>query len=305
MRVLVTGASGLLGAHLAAAFSGRHEVVGVDRHPGWGDAPIRWIEADLTGQGFAARLVREEKPQIILHCAAMANVDACEKNPEAALRANAGMTRELAVSAPDGSLFVYISTDGLFRGDRPFVDESVPPAPKTIYGRTKLQGEAEVRQACPRHLVVRTNFYGWSSGRKKTAAEWLYQALKKEEAITLFDDFHFTPIYVVDFVRRLEALIRSGLSGTFHLAGKDRVSKSDFGFLMAELAGFPTRNVRRGHLAEAQLLTERPRDMSLGSSRFRQATGCDVPTCEQGLRRFLEDAGKPLGERFLNAVGSK
>lgn len=305
MKTLVTGASGLLGAHLAGGLAQPYEVVGVDRHPWWGDRPVKWIEGDLMQAGFPARVIRTEQPQIILHCAAMAHVDACEKDPQGAFRSNAEMTRELAAAAPRGSLFVYLSTDGLFQGDRPFVDEQAPVSPKTVYGKSKRQGEVEVQRICPRHLIVRTNFYGWSSGRKKTAGEWLYQALKNGEPITLFDDFYFTPIYVVDFVRRLEALIRSGACGTFHLAGRDRVSKSDFGFRMAALAGLSTQNVRRGRIAQARLPAERPRDMSLDSSRFQETTGWDVPTCDSGLRRFLEDAGKPLSERLLDEAVEK
>ena len=74
--------------------------------------------------------------------------------------------------------------------------------------------------ATDRHLIVRTNFYGWSSGRKQTSAEWLHAALKTGQPITLFGDFFFTPIYIVDFVELLERLIETGYLGIIHLVGR-------------------------------------------------------------------------------------
>ena len=202
---------------------------------------------------------------------------------------------------PRGCLLVYITTDGIFTGETPFATEDQPPAPRTVYGRSKLEGERAVAAATDNHLIVRTNFYGWSSGRKPTFAEWLYGALEQQRPITLFDDFFFTPIYVVDFVERLEVLMRSTHRGIFHLCGRDRVSKSDFGLRLARMAGLSVQHVRRGSLKDASLAAPRPRDMSLDSWHFCRLTGVDVPRCEEGLVRFLEDRHQLLSQRFSDA----
>ncbi len=302
MRVLITGAGGLLGAHLVASLSRRHEVIGMDRHPWWGDEePARWVSADLAEPGFLARAVPEVSPEAVIHCAAMVNVDACERNPSSAYEANVVMTRNLVRAVPPRCLFVYISTDGIFKGDTSYCTEEELPCPRTVYGRTKLEGEWEVRLASRNTLIVRTNFYGWSSGRKRTSAEWLYEALEQGMPVTLFDDFFFSPIYVVDFVERLQTLIEGGTRGLFHLAGKERVSKGQFGEQMAQLSGFSMNRVRRGSLDEAGLWAPRPKDMSLDSSRFTRATGLDLPDCVSGLRRFLQDRGLGLSRRFEQA----
>ena len=150
----------------------------------------------------------------------MTNVDACERDPALAYASNADITRDIARAVPAGCLLVYIATDGIFVGDSPFATEESLPCPRTVYGRSKLHGEWNVKQATDNHLIVRTNFYGWSSGRKQTFAEWLYHSLDRGQPITLFDDFFFTPIYVVDLVVRLRLLIEGGHRGTFHLCGK-------------------------------------------------------------------------------------
>lgn len=298
MKILITGSCGLLGAHLMALLSKRHEVTGVDRHPWWGDKSAKIVIGDLTVPGLIPEIVDRIAPDVIVHCAAMTNVDACEQNPGLAYTYNAEITRRFVQAVSSRCLVVYISTDGLFKGTEPFATEERLPLPRTIYGRSKLQGEWEVQLATDNHLIIRTNFYGWSSGRKQTAAEWLYEALEREQPITLFDDFFFTPIYVVDLAKRLETLIGSPHRGIFHVCGRERVSKNQFGILLAEAAGFSLKGVRRGSLNDTPLIASRPRDMSLDSSRFLRVVGLQAPDCLTGLRSFLQDRVRPLSERF-------
>ena len=297
MKILITGASGLLGAHLTAFLSRRHQVTGTDRHPWWGDRPAHWAAGDLEDPSFMETLLGKAAPDCVIHCAAMTYVDLCKRDPVLAHAANAELTRRLARAVSPHCLFVYISTDGLFNGDKPMVTEEEPPMPRTVYGRSKLQGEREVQSACGRHLIVRTNFYGWSSGRKTTFAEWLYGALESGQRITLFEDFFFTPIYVVDLAERLTVLIEAGRTGLFHVAGAERVSKEAFGRQLAEPARFSLENVQRSTLKQASLAADRPRDMSLSSLRFCRATGMTVPGCKEGILRFLGDRGRPLSAR--------
>ena len=295
--VLVTGACGLLGAHLVALLGRSFRVVGVDRHTWWGDVPATILQGDLAESAFRSACLAEVAPDVLIHCAAMVNVDTCEQRPLEAYAANSELTRALARAVPAGCLLAYITTDGIFKGDRAFATEADLPCPRTVYGRAKLQGEWEVQLATANHLIIRTNFYGWSSGRKQTSAEWLYNALASRAPLTAFDDFFFTPIYVVDFVERLEILLRQEHRGLFHLCGRDRVSKYDFVMRMASAASLPPDHVSRGSIDEAHLVAPRPKDMSLSSERFCRVIGVDVPGCEDGLRRFLADRDRPLSAR--------
>jgi dTDP-4-dehydrorhamnose reductase len=302
--VLVTGATGLLGAHVMESFGARGRVAGIDRHPWWGDRPAEIVIADLLDEEAVERAMRSVRPGVVVHCAALADVDACEDNPALAHRYNAEMTHRLARAAGPDCLFVYIATDGIFAGDRAFTSEDQAPQPRTVYAQSKLRGEEAVRAAAPNHLIVRTNFYGWSSGRKRTSAEWLIQALEAEQDITLFDDFFFTPLYVVDFVDHLTRLMKSPFRGTVHLCGRERVSKHEFGLAMGELAGLSTSAVRRGSIDAAQLKAHRPKDMSLNCQRFLDAVGGELPDMRAGLRRFLADRGRPLSARLAARVDS-
>jgi dTDP-4-dehydrorhamnose reductase len=300
-RVVVTGASGLLGAHLVAALGAEDTVTGIDRHPWWGDTPATIVPGDLLDDAFVTNTIRDARPEMVIHCAALANVDRCEEEPALADRYNHLMTRTLAEAAGPECLFVYITTDGLFAGNRSFVTEDEPPQPRTVYARTKLAGERAVVDVTANHLILRTNFYGWSSGRKQTSGEWLIQALEAGQPMTLFDDFFFTPIYVADFVERIDRLTRTAHRGVFHLCGAERVSKYQFGATMGEMAGVSTAAVRRGSIDAAGLKAPRPKDMSLNCDRFRNAAGESVPDVRAGLQRFLSDRHRPLSQRFPRA----
>jgi dTDP-4-dehydrorhamnose reductase len=302
MRILVTGASGLLGAHVMAALARQHTVVGVDRHPWWGDTPVELVTGDLASPAFLESIIRDSEPEVVVHCAAMVDVDACERHPTTAFECNTEMTRRILSAAPPAGLFVYITTDGIFSGEMPLVSEEEEPAPRTVYGRSKLQGEEEVRSATANHLIIRTNFYGWSSGRKATSAEWLYQALVSGTPITAFDDFYFTPIYVVDLVQRLEGLMESLHRGVFHVCGAERVSKFDFVQRMAASASLSSASISRGSIDAARLVAPRPKDMSLSSARAERALGWAMPDCDSGIGLFLADRLVPLSRRMRRGI---
>ena len=297
MNVAITGACGLLGAHLAAALSRHHRVVGFDRHPWWGTRPIALHQGDLGDARARTAFITDASPDLLFHCAAMVNVDACEEQPEEAHYVNGTLTGLLARAVPSRCRVVYVTTDGIFAGDKQLARETDLPCPRTVYGRSKLQGEWETQLATEHHLIVRTNFFGWSAGIKSTSAEWLHRALVSGEAVTLFDDFWFTPIYVVDLVKRLLALIAGCHTGIFHVVGRERVSKYEFGMRLAAVGGFSTVRVRRGSIADARLRAPRPRDMSLNGEKTESTLGYAAPDCLDGLSHFIADQGRALEDR--------
>ncbi len=295
--ILVTGAAGLLGAHVAAALAPAHDVVGCDRHPWWGDEPLRMIRRDLLAPGAAAGVMAEVQPRVLVHCAAWVDVDACEQDPERAMARNAHLSGALARGAPPGCLMVLVSSDSVCQANGAGATEQDPPAPMTAYAKSKLAGERLVQAAAPEHLIVRTNFYGWSSGRKRTFGEWLYGALERRTPIRLFTDVRFTPIYAADLARRVARLIERGARGVVHVAGNDTVSKFQFGMLVARAAGLSAEAVTPSRLAAGRLAAPRAQDTSLASGRCEQLLGLPAPGCAEGIERFVRDRARPLSRR--------
>jgi dTDP-4-dehydrorhamnose reductase len=255
------------------------------------------FRGELQDPSFVEEAITRSQPNVLIHCAGTVNVDACEKDPQQALEHNRGITQRILRSLSPGCLFVYVSTDSVFSGKSRLWTEDEPPSPVNVHARTKLEAERVVSQH-PQHLIIRTNFFGWSAGRKKTAAEWLYGALDRQEPITLFDDFFFTPIYAVDLSRILFRMIQRDARGLFHVAGADRVSKYQFGALMAHGMDVSMANVRRGSIADMPLGAPRSLDISLSSGKAEKFSGARMPRCQDGVARFLSDFKKPLSERF-------
>lgn len=304
-KVLVTGASGLLGSHLMTALSRRYAVTGMDRHPWWGDEPQEVVVGDLGDARLIRQIMSAVQPSIIIHCAAVLQLQACEADPAQAFAVNTELAAQVASAAPRDCLVVYMSTDRVFEGGRGFAKEEDAPAPRTVYGRSKLQGEREVAQATDHHLIIRTAFYGWSSGRKTTSGEWFYQTLAGRRPATFFTDTFFTPIYVVDLVERLIPLVEGRARGIVHVGGRNRVSKDEFGRLMAELGRFSMDAIRSGSSGPAMKGGAEVTELSLNSERCVRLTGLEAPTIRDGLIRFLADRGRPLSARFpLSTVGA-
>jgi dTDP-4-dehydrorhamnose reductase len=141
-RFLITGASGLLGLHLALHSAEQGPTFGVVHHNDLIGVPFEVIRADLAEPGCAAGLVEQVNPDLIVHCAALANLDGCENNPGLAQRLNAEVPGELAeVSARRRIKLVHISTDSVFDGLRGGYHEDEIPNPLSVYSRTKYEAE--------------------------------------------------------------------------------------------------------------------------------------------------------------------
>ena len=228
-------------------------------------------------------------PQVVIHTAAWVDVDGCQVNPAKAKESNETLTKLVVSASPKKAKIVYISTEQVFPGNKAYAKESDPTRPINIYGRTKLAGEQIVQESGRPHLIVRTNFFGWSSGRKKTFGEWLIQSLRAKQPIRLFTDFYFTPLYAGLMVDRLKHLLKKEAQGVVHVGGWDRVSKYEFGKKLARMSGLSFGSVKAARMDSVASLVPRPKDISLNSGRAEALLGTKAPTLEMSLHLFLRD----------------
>jgi dTDP-4-dehydrorhamnose reductase len=201
--VLVTGAGGQLGRALGALVP---EAVLLSR-----------ADLDVTHREAVERAVARHRPAVVVHAAAWTAVDAAEADPEGARAVNVGGTEAVARAAERvGALLVYPSTDYVFGGDlgRPYREDD-RPAPLSVYGRTKLEGEAAAR-ALDRHLVVRTS---WVFGEGRNFVRAVLGRAARGEELRVVADQVGLPTYALDLARGILALVEAGVTGTFHLAG--------------------------------------------------------------------------------------
>jgi dTDP-4-dehydrorhamnose reductase len=286
-RVLITGASGLLGANLVLAARPDDDVVAVfNRHP-IERRGVHCIGADLSEPGAAYALFDELRPDFVVHCAAATDVDACEMDPEWAGRLNRDMAGWVAEAAARiGARMVHISTDAVFDGTQTIHTENEVPSPVNVYGRTKLEGERAVLDAHPDAAVVRTNLFGWNAQAKLGLAEWFLERLGSGRSSPGFTDVTFSPILVGDLASWLWRVLDAGLSGLWHIGGRTCLSKYEFGVKLAQAFELDRDLVVEASVSDAGMKAERPKALCLDSSRIEAALGDVLPTVDQGLARF-------------------
>ena len=180
MRILVTGASGLLGLNLCMMGAVDDEIVGFTYKNPLSGVPFTTINIDLTStDGLAAQLDRL-KPALVINCAAIANIDYCESHPEQARAVNTDMPAHLAELCDKSAIpLVHISTDAVFDGEVGNYSETDEPNPLSVYARTKLEGERAVLDAYSQALVLRVNFYGFSLTGSRSLAEFFLNNLRE------------------------------------------------------------------------------------------------------------------------------
>ncbi len=274
MQILITGASGMLGAALIASFQGEHACTGFSRaRPA--QASIDWRTGDLSVPGVLASVLNDVRPDLIVHAAAMTNVDACERNPVLAQRVNCDVLEEIVEYCQlSGSRLVHISTDSVFDGQKetPY-NENDPVAPLNVYARTKLAAESLVLRR-PDAIVLRTNIFGWRPpGGDVSFGEWVLRSLREGTPLTMFHDVMYSPIATPLFAGVVAQCVKAGLTGLYHAGGGEILSKYQFALKVAEAYGLPTNNVLSISVADKPLAALRPRNMALDSSKLAAALG--------------------------------
>lgn len=288
-RVIVTGAGGLLGAAVLRHFRDRLDAV-----EGWSHSATRLPDGtplrplDLTAPDAPEAALRAARPALVVHCAALTDVDGCERDPDAARALNADAPGRLARTAAGlGAAFVHISTDAVYDGERAGAHaEDEPPRPANAYARTKLEGEQAVLAAHPDALVLRTTMHGWSARERLSFSEVILRALARREPLTLFTDVTFSPLVVSDHARLIAALVERGASGVLNLGAADAVTKAAFGHLVAEVFELPADPIEGVTLASRGLDAARPRNTALDTTRLATVLGTPPPTVAEGVRRL-------------------
>jgi dTDP-4-dehydrorhamnose reductase len=229
MKVIITGAGGLVGGCLAL----EHEVL----------APRR-AELDVTDAAEVRRFIDEVRPQLVANCAVL-GVDECERDPAAASAVNAEAPRSLAAAAASvGAEFLHFSTNYVFDGEgrRPY-GERDEPRPVNVYGRTKEEGERAALEANPRGYVVRTS---WVFGAgKESFLSTAHRELSAGRGVRAISDTWASVTYVEDLASRVEELIGAGRHGLYHVANEGVCTYEDFAREAARLAGLSEEEAAR------------------------------------------------------------
>ncbi|MBD3336921.1 MAG: dTDP-4-dehydrorhamnose reductase [Candidatus Eisenbacteria bacterium] len=277
MKILITGGRGLLGTALVRRLSAAHDVTATDQE----DLDVADFEAVRAGAGAL-------RPQLIIHCAAWTQVDACESDPERAFRVNGWGARNVASAAlKTGAALYFISTDYVFDGERrePYREHD-ERRPLNVYGRSKAFGEDAVAQVLPRHAIVRTSGLFGHGGRCFPGR--ILEASREGQTLDVVADQTLAPTYAPHLADALARMIGSDCYGTFHITSGGSTDWYGYAREVLSRAGRDPGRVRPTGTEESGRPAARPRYSVLDTANFRTTFDWELPSWTAGLRDYLE-----------------
>jgi dTDP-4-dehydrorhamnose reductase len=286
-KVLITGASGLLGANLVRHYAPNSETTGWYATNSIVIDGARIEKIDIADEQTVSQALERIQPDLIIHCAAATNVEWCEQNPDQAKAINETATVFIAEKAKELSAkFVFTSTDSVFDGKNSKYAESDPPEPLNSYASGKVRSEKSVARANPRTLIVRSYFYGYSPAGTRSLLEWVLIRAQSGIEVPGFTDSYFSPISVDDFADALDAAIKNNTTGLLHLGSSERISKYEFAKIVMETYDCDMSLLKPITVDDAGLKADRPRDTSLDVSLLESIWGKSAPAVADGISRI-------------------
>ena len=290
MRILISGGTGLIGGNLCVQAARQHQawatdvVAAPDQLPG-----VTWLVADLTDREQVAAVFQQARPQAVVHCAAISNIDLAQREQELAWAVNVTGSRHVAELCREwGARLVACSTDTVFDGVRGGYREDDPPSPVNWYGQTKVEMERLVAALAPSWAVARLSMvYGLPAlAGPPGYLERLLSSLEAGKATQHSEAELRTPVDALTVRDALLELATGDYQGLLHVAGRERVSRRELARRVAARVGADPVLVQ----PEPQLSpgkAARPRDASLESARAGQVLATPMLDVAQGLERVL------------------
>jgi dTDP-4-dehydrorhamnose reductase len=301
MRVLVTGSNGLLGSKLLAVMSGRADLVPIasSRRPS-PLAPIPGIPyfpLDVTDPPALRRVFAEARPDVVIHTAAMTDVDGCQRDPAGARLLNVRGTQLVVTACEEvGASLIHLSSEYVFDGrDGPYAETDRPHA-LSVYGRTKLASEGIVARCRQRWVVARTTvLFGHAPAARRHFVLWLLERLASGESVRIVADQVGSPTLADNLAEMLLALATRGGQGIYHTVGASRLSRYEFARQIAEVFGLDPAGVHPISTAGLRQPAPRPLRAGLTTTRlereFPDVPVLDSRTALERLRAQLAASG--------------
>lgn len=282
MKILVTGATGLLGGRLVPYL--RSEGLEIVSH---GLTRPADIVGDLCDLRVAREIVGLVDPDTVVNLVCLANVDSCEKAPNLAYRLNVLALENLVdtLEARPSKRLIQISTDQVYDGPGLHREDKV--VLRNVYALTKYAAELVARRA--RGTVLRTNFFGRSiTPGKSSFSDWLTEAMRMGKPVTLFTDVWFSPLSMPTLCRMIAIVLKRQVEGIYNLGSHSGMNKCEFAYALAAHLGLSTAAAKVGTLSDIKLAAVRPTGMLMDSSQFERAFGATLPALVDEVRNAQE-----------------
>ena len=289
MRIMITGAAGQLGNELISILeSGKAEIGLIDGVYGNTQIiPADIDNFDISDMDSTRTFIKNAKPDIIINCAAMTNVDGCETNIQTAFNVNAEGVRNLAMCAKEvRAKFIHISTDYVFAGDGnvPYREWDIL-SPKSIYGASKALSEKYAFIFCDKTFIIRTAWlYGYVG---KNFVKKVREVLKEKGSITVVNDQRGNPTNANDLAFHILKIAKTEYYGIYHCTGEGECSWFEFAQKIAEYSGYDKGVVSPCSSDEYKSPTKRPAYSSLENMALKCGVGNEMRDWQTALKEYI------------------
>jgi dTDP-4-dehydrorhamnose reductase len=293
-KILVTGASGMLGKALTKRLAAGSGVIGLSKSGREGS-----LRCDLSDPAQVARFFAENNPHAVIHTAAYSDVDGCERDPKLAHESNALAVKYLAEACSSKNIpLVHVSTDYVFDGQKkmPYVENDAT-CPVNIYGMTKLEGEYYALRCAAPSAVVRTSWL-FGAGNPQNFVNAIIERLRSGSPVSVLDDQEDSPTYVEDLSEAIEKIVLRLLSGKsgkneeniFHVCNAGSATRYAMTLKIREFLGL--KNVRVEKTDRSQIknrLAIRPAYCVMSTERYQKTFHTKLRSWEEALREYVND----------------
>jgi dTDP-4-dehydrorhamnose reductase len=288
-RILITGASGFVGEHLTRflAEGGCTSVLGTTYTRSIECPAAQFVTVDLRDPGAVNRLMRDYRPEVVFHCAAVTNTGFCEQEPESAHAGIVVVTQNLVAGmakySPDCGC-VALSTDLVFDGMHAPYREEDAVCPLGEYARLKAEAEAILLQSEGWKVIRPALIYGLPATNGASFLGWMVSTLVQGNPLGLFTDEFRTPVYVMDLIQAMCLFaVHEGPERLLHVAGESRVSRWEMGEAVCREFDLPENLLVATTLQEKNLRHLRPADVSLNTWLLQQTLGLQPRSFQSGI----------------------
>ena len=287
-KILITGSTGLLGSNACTILKNSYFLTGTYLSKKLNLDTIDQVKLDIQDRSSCKEILSKVKPKVIIHCAAITDMDLCETDKKLAYDVNTNGTKNILELMNKDCHLIFVSTDNVYNNGKQFNREKAKKNITNIYGDTKREAEKIIMNSNVNYTILRTNIFGWHLEGKKTGLlNFIYENLNNNYEITLFYDVYFTPISIPLFCSGLHRIIDNKITGTFNYGGKERISKLDFGLIIADVFGFNKSLIKPISIDKKLFIAKRPKEMSMTSSKISKYIKIPENVYEQVLELGL------------------
>ena len=287
LKFLVTGSAGLIGNQLVNDLSKSHDVISCynNSKPEFGIP----MNMDLQNHEMISNILREAKPDVVIHLGAMTNVDLCEDKQLLASKINTKATQIISEECSKlNSFLIYVSTDYVFDGKSGKYKEDDVTNPIGFYGKSKLDGEYAVQKFSSNWCIARTSTpFGYHSS-KKSFPVWLIENLQNDKSVKILTDQITSPTYVPNLSSMLMEISQKKIEGIIHVSGATKISRFDFASLIVEKLNLDKNLLKPIKMDEINFKAQRPKDSSLDVSKATSILSEKPESVEQSLEKFID-----------------